>query len=99
MDLTKQLIEMIESGCFLHGKIYEITMKGNKEESVEVIHGVCNSQNSFDRRNTWVKFDLITDTEKREVFYLNDTNMYRLLRVRKVKLKRFPNKTNAYYFE
>lgn len=99
MDLLKQLVNMIDNGNFITGRIYEIIMKGSKPFANEIIYGVCAGCNSFDIRNTWVKFYIITDTEKREVFYLNESNLYRLTRIHEVKLKHFPNKTNAYYFE
>ena len=99
MDLLKQLVNMIENDYFITGRIYEIILKGSKPFANETIYGVCAGCNSFDIRNTWVKFYVITDTEKREVFYLNDSCLYRLIRVHEVKLKRFSTKANAFHFD
>lgn len=99
MDLLKQLVNMIDNGYFITGRIYEINLKGSKPFASETIYGVCAGCNSFDICNTWVKFYVITDAEKREVFYLNESNLYRLVRVCEVKLKRFSTKANAFHFE
>lgn len=99
MDLLKQFVNMIDNGNFITGRIYEIILKGSKPFANDIIYGVCAGCNSFDIRNTWVKFYVIADTDKREVFYLNESNLYRLVRVHEVKLKRFSTKANAFHFE